>query len=148
MVNLGDILVWGLRLSMLGLCLYGYLSRKKHFIRFGLSGLAGSILGWGMTHMILGIFLATADPITGFFAVLFGLALIWLINPGILKLLRRRRGAWIQVNDKRVWVPRGKGVNISLEFTMNPASPPTTKIEKSILPKKGEEEEEYKDRMR
>ncbi len=126
---------------MLGLCLYGVLSRKKHFIRLGLSGLGGSIFGWGMTHMIL------VDPVTGFFAVLFGLALVWFANPGILMLLRRRRGHWIQINDKAIWVPRGKGVNVSIEFAMNPASP-ATKIEKSMLQKKGEEEEEYKDRMR
>lgn len=141
MVDLGDILVWGLRLSMLGLCLYGLLSRKKHLIRFGLSGLAGSIFGWGMVHMILG------DPITGFFAVLFGLALIWFVNPGMLKLLSRRKGYWIQINDKKIWVPRGKGVDVSIEFTMNPPNP-ATKIEKSVLPKKGEKEEDYKKRMR
>jgi len=127
---------------MLGLCLYGALSRKKHFIGFGLSGLAGSIMGASAVYMIL------VDFTIGFLGLIFGLAMMWFVNPGMLTLLRRRRGHWIQVNDKRVWVPRGKGVNISLEFTMNPASPPTTKIEKSILPKKGEEEEEYKDRMR
>ena len=109
---------------MVGLCLYGALSRKKHFIRFGLSGLAGSIFGWGITRMLL------VDPIPGFFAVLFGLALIWLVNPGILMLLRRRRG--------------GRTVIIDLEFKLTP----TTKVEKSVLPKKGEKEEEYKDRMR
>ncbi len=126
---------------MLGLCLYGLLSRKKHFIRFGLSGLGGSIFGWGMIHMILG------DHITGFFAVLFGLALIWLINPGIFMLLRRRRGAWIQVNDRKLWVPRGKGVSIDIHLDL--ASPsPATKVEKSVLPKRGEKDEEYKDRMR
>ncbi|KKN41111.1 hypothetical protein LCGC14_0726720 [marine sediment metagenome] len=121
---------------MLGLCLYGLLSRKKHFIRFGLSGLGGSIFGWGVTHMILG------DPITGFFAVLFGLALIWFANPGMLKLLRRRKGSWIQINNQNFWLPRGS----YLEFTMNPPSP-ATKIEKSVLPKKGEKEKDYKKRM-
>ena len=127
---------------MVGLCLYGALSRKKHFIRFGLSGLGGSIFGWGVTRMIL------VDFTTGLLAVIGGLALVWLVNPGMLMLLRRRRGHWIQVNDKKLWVPEGKGVSVSLEFTMNPASPPTTKVEKSVVPKKGEKEEEYKDRMR
>ena len=142
MVNLGDVLVWGLRLSCLGLCLYGSLSRKRHFIKFGLSGLGGSIFGWGVPYMIL------VDPVTGFFAVLFGLALIWFVNPGILNLLRRRKGYWIQINDQNFWVPQGsRGIGISLEFTMNPPSP-ATKIEKSVLPKKGEKEEDYKKRMR
>ena len=102
--------------------------------------MGGSIFGWGVPYMIL------VDPVTGFFAVLFGLALIWFVNPGILKLLWRRRGHWIQINDKAIWVPRGKGVNVSIEFTMNPLSP-ATKIEKSVLPKKGEKEEDYKKRM-
>ena len=126
MVSLADALIWGLRLSMVGLCLYGALSRKKHFIRFGLSGLGGSIFGWGITRMLL------VDPVTGFFSVLFGLALIWLVNPGILMLLRRRR------------IPRERTVIIDLEFKLTP----TTKVEKSVLPKKGEKEEDYKDRMR
>ncbi|MEE8355102.1 MAG: hypothetical protein V3S09_04670 [Candidatus Bathyarchaeia archaeon] len=125
---------------MLGLCLYGVLSRKKHFIRFGLSGLGGSIFGWGMTHMIL------VAPVTGFFAVLFGLALVWFVNPGIFILLRRRRGAWIQVNGRKFWVPRGKGISIDIHLDL--ISPiPGTKIEKSVLPKKGENEEDYKKRM-
>ncbi len=128
MANLAGALVWGLRLSMLGLCLYGVLSRKKHFIRFGLSGLGGSMLGWGMIHMIL------VDPVTGFFAVLFGAALVWFVNPGILMLLRRRR-----VHRHRI--------HIDIEFKL--ASPsPATKVEKSVLPRKGENEEEYKKRMR
>ncbi len=117
-----NVVIWGLRLSMLGLCLYGVLSRKKHFIRFGLSGLGGSTFGWGITRMIL------VDFTTGFLAVLFGLALVWFVNPGMLTLLRRRRHR----------------VRIDLEFKLTPA----TKIEKSVLPKKGEKEEEYKNRMR
>lgn len=124
---------------MLGLCLYGALSRKKHFIRFGLSGLGGSIFGWGITRMIL------VDFTTGLLAVIGGLALVWFANPGMLMLLRRRRGHWVRFNDKEYWIPPGgRTVTIDLEFELTPA----TKVEKSVLPKKGEKEEEYKDRMR
>lgn len=140
-MNIGDTLIWGLRLSMLGLCLYGLLTRKNHFIRFGLSGIGGSIFGWGMTYMIL------VDPVTGFFAVLFGIALVWFVNPGILKLLRRKKGYWIQINDQKLWIPSGvREVEIYLEFlkTANPAM----KVEKTMIPKKGESDEDYKKRMR
>jgi hypothetical protein len=130
---------------MLGLCLYGLLTRKKHFIRFGLSGIGGSIFGMGMTHMIL------VDPVTGFFAALFGLALVWFVNPGILMLLRRRRGRgyWIQINDQKLWIPSGVReveIDVYLEFlkTANPAR----KVEKTMAPKKGENEENYRKRMR
>ena len=129
MANLGDVLVWGLRLSCLGLCLYGVLSRKKHFIRFGLSGIGGSMLGWGMTTMIL------SDPFTGLFGVVFGLALVWFVNPGLLKIWNRRKVRKIYLE-----------FHISLEGlkTANPAM----KVEKTMIPKKGESEEDYKKRMR
>ena len=140
LATLGAFLVWGLRLSMVGLCLYGALTRKFFLIRIGLSGLAGSIIGWGGIYMLV-------DFTIGFLVTAFGLVMMWFVNPGMLTLLRRRRGSWIQINDKKIWVPRGKGVDVSIEFTINPPSP-VTKIQKSILPKKGEDEEKYKDRMR
>lgn len=128
-MNLGEILVWGLRLFMIGICLYGLLTHKRHIFNIGLGGLGGSMFGWGMT-MIL------SDPFTGFFGVVFGLALIWIANgQALLKIWSRRKARKIYLE-----------FHVSLEGlkTANPAM----KVEKTMAPKKGESEEDYKKRMR
>lgn len=115
---------------MIGICLYGLLTRKRHLFNMGLGGLGGSMLGWGMITMIL------SDPFTGLFGVVFGLALIWFANgPALLKIWNHRKVRKIYLE-----------FHISLEGlkTTNPAM----KVEKTTAPKKGESEEDYKKRMR
>ena len=144
-MNIGDTLIWGLRLLMIGICLYGLLTRKRHIFNMGLGGLGGSMLGWATT-MIL------SDPFTGLFVVVFGLALIWFANgPTLLKLwnLRKRKGYWIQINDQKFRIPPGvREVEIDVYIEFLKTANPARKVEKTMAPKKGENEEDYRKRMR
>lgn len=142
-MNIGDVLIWGLRLLMLFICVYALLIRDKPLFKIGLSGLGGSLLGWGLITMLLD------DPAKGLFGLGFGFAILWYsLLPGLIQIWQHRKGHWIQINDQKIWVPPGaRGIDIYIELIRNPSNP-ASKVEKSVLPKKGEKDEEYKDRMR
>jgi hypothetical protein len=144
-MNIGGIIGWSIRLSFLGLCLYGLWRRNFRILRIAISGLGGNFLGWGTVEIIMG-----PNRIYGALGFIIGLGMITAVTgPSLLWLWRRKRqkGYWIQINNQKFRIPPGtKEVDVYIDIlrTANPA----LKVEKTMAPKNGEKDEDYKERMR
>jgi len=67
----GDVIIWITRLIVVGIAVYGLLTKNLLLFTIGISGMGGGILGWSICEVLIG------NRLYGLLCIFGGLLLIW-----------------------------------------------------------------------